>query len=319
MKGVLLVNLGTPTAPTPGAVATYLTEFLSDPRVVDLPRWLWLPLLKLVIIPLRRNRSAEAYKKIWTPDGSPLLLESGKLALKLQESLRDEAHVQLAMRYGQPDIHSGLVALHEAGVEQLVVLPIYPQYSRTTTEAVFDLVTVKLREMEWFPGLSSIQKYHDAPGWAEAVAASIREFQHKAGKPGKLIFSLHGIPQRYVANGDPYAAQCEQSVKDIVSALGLEDDEWMLTFQSRVGREPWLQPYTDMTLKALAGAGTGYVQVVCPGFAVDCLETLEEIGMQNKELFIQHGGKRLDYIPALNDSDSHVSVLRDLVRSQSQG
>ena len=150
------------------------------------------------------------------------------------------------------------------------------------------------------------------------MAASIREFQHKAGKPDKLIFSLHGIPQRYVANGDPYAAQCEQSVKDIVSVLGLDGADWMLTFQSRVGREPWLQPYTDMTLKDLGGSGTGYVQVVCPGFAVDCLETLEEIGMQNKELFIQHGGKRLDYIPALNDSDSHVSVLRDLIRSQSQ-
>jgi ferrochelatase len=313
MKGVLLVNLGTPEAPTPSAVATYLAEFLSDPRVVDLPRWLWLPLLKLVIIPLRRNRSAEAYRKVWTDQGSPLMTGSVKLADKLQVFLGDEAVVNLVMRYGQPNIRSGLEALKKKGIEQLVVLPMYPQYSATTTETVFDSVTANLREMDWFPRVKSIQKYHDDPGWIAAVADSISTFQKQAGKPDKLLFSLHGIPQRYVANGDPYAAQCEQSVKDIVSMLGLENDEWMLSFQSRVGREPWLQPYTDFVLKGLAQSSIRNVQVVCPGFAVDCLETLEEIAMQNRELFLQHGGERLDYIPALNDSDAQVSVFSGLV------
>jgi len=316
MKGVLLVNLGTPEAPTPSAVSSYLREFLSDPRVVDLPRWLWLPLLRLVIIPLRRNRSADAYKEIWTDEGSPLLIESEKLAKKVKQTLKEEATVKLAMRYGQPNILSGLEELRDSGVEQLIVLPLYPQYSATTTEAVFDSVSLGLRELNWFPSVTSVQKYHDTRGWAAAIADSIRNFQKDAGRPDKLLFSLHGIPQRYVANGDPYATQCEQSVADIGSELGIDDDQWKLTFQSRVGREPWLQPYTDFVLKELAGSGTGYVQVVCPGFAVDCLETLEEIAMQNKELFLKHGGERLEYIPALNDSDQHVSLLCDLVRSQ---
>jgi len=310
----LLVNLGTPEAATPAAVSEYLWEFLSDPRVVDLPRWIGLPLLKLLIIPLRRHRSAEAYKKVWTPEGSPLLVESVKLAEKMQNALRGEATVRLAMRYGQPDIRSGLEALRESGVEQLIVLPLYPQYSTTTTEAVFDSVSAGLRDLNWFPQLESVQKYHDAAGWAQAVADSIRDFQLKAGKPEKLLFSLHGIPQRFVSKGDPYAAQCERSVADIVSELGLADDEWILAFQSRVGREPWLQPYTDFVLKDLAESGVRNVQVVCPGFAVDCLETLEEIAMQNKALFLQHGGEHYEYIPALNDSDQQVSVLCDMTR-----
>jgi ferrochelatase len=315
MKGVLLVNLGTPDSPSPSDVAKYLAEFLSDPRVVDLPRWLWLPLLKLVIIRLRRNRSAEAYRKIWTDEGSPLLVESEKLANKLSTSLEGEAVVRLAMCYGKPDIRSGLMGLKDQGVEQLVVLPLYPQYSGTTTEAVFDSVTDSLRELDWFPELKSIQKYHDAPGWISAVADSIRQFQRHSGQPEKLVFSLHGIPQRYVANGDPYAAQCEQSVRDIVGDLGLEDEQWILSFQSRVGREPWLQPYTDFVLRDLAQAGVKKVQVICPGFAVDCLETLEEIAMQNAELFQEHGGESLEYIPALNDSDAQVSLMDGLVRT----
>ncbi len=313
MKGVLLVNLGTPEAPTPKAVAGYLSEFLSDPRVVDLPRWIWLPLLNLVIIPLRRSRSTAAYRNIWTSEGSPLMVESKKLAKKLSLALAGQANVRLAMCYGKPDIRSGLEELMKKGVEKLVVLPLYPQYSAITTEAVFDAVTSGLRELDWYPEVKSIQKYHHKNGWVTAVADSIRNFQAVAGKPDKLVFSLHGIPQRHVEKGDPYAAQCEQSVNDIVLELGLQTDEWILSFQSRVGREPWLQPYTDFTLRKLAASGILNVQVVCPGFAVDCLETLEEIAMQNKEIFLGKGGERLDYIPALNDSDSHVAVLAGLV------
>jgi ferrochelatase len=284
MKGILLVNLGTPDDPTSESVGNYL--------------------------------KAEAYRKIWTPEGSPLLVESRKLAARLGGAMEDEYMVELAMTYGQPDIRSGLENLRAAGAEKLLVVPLYPQYSGTTTEAVFDVVSAALRDLDWFPQLKSVQKYHDAPGWAEAVAASVRRFQETMGQPEKLLFSLHGIPQRYVDNGDPYAAQCRQSVEDVVDLLGLQDEDWMLTFQSRVGREPWLQPYTDITLKELATQGVRNVQVVCPGFAVDCLETLEEIAMQNAELFIESGGERLDYIPALNDSQDHVDMLARLVRDQ---
>ena len=314
MKGVLVVNLGTPEAPTPGAVATYLKEFLADPRVVDLPRWFWLPLLRLVIIPLRRHRSAEAYGKIWLPGGSPLLIHSRQLADKLARELTGEAEVALAMRYGSPSVPDGLTELRGKGVDYLLVLPLYPQYSATTTESVFDAVADSLRQMDWYPRIGSIQKYHDKNGWAGVIADSIKAFQQNAGKPDKLVFSLHGIPQRNVEAGDPYANQCMKSVADITAALGCADGDWLLTFQSRVGREPWLQPYTDRTLKELAVSGTRHVQVVCPGFAVDCLETLEEIAMQNRDGFIAAGGEKLEYIPALNDSPAHVEFLASLVR-----
>ena len=314
MKGVLLVNLGTPEAPTPGAVGAYLKEFLADPRVVDLPRWFWLPLLRLVIVPLRRHRSAEAYAEIWGEAGSPLLTYSKALAEKLARELEGEAAVVLAMRYGNPSVREGLERLRALGADRLTVLPLYPQYSATTTESVFDAVSDGLRAMEWFPPVESVQKYHDEPGWATAIAASIERFQAQAGKPDKLIFSLHGIPQRYADAGDPYADQCRQSVAAIAAELGYPESDWLLTFQSRVGREPWLQPYTDKTLEALGGSGVGRVQVVCPGFAVDCLETLEEIAMQNREGFIEAGGQSLEYIPALNDSPEHVALLAAVIR-----
>ncbi len=239
---------------------------------------------------------------------------STNLADKLREAMRAEAIVKLAMRYGQPGIRAGLEALKEAGVEHLVVLPLYPQYSGTTTEAVFDAVETGLKDVDWFPQLQSIQKYHDVPGWTKAVADSIRNFQRQAGKPDKLLFSFHGIQQRYVSAGDPYAAQCEQSVADIALDLGLAPDEWLLSYQSRVGREAWLQPYTDVSLREMAASGVRYVQVVCPGFAVDCLETLEEIEVRNRTLFLHSGGERFDYIAALNDAGSHVSLLSNLVK-----
>jgi len=315
-NGVLLVNLGTPSAPTPAAVGVYLREFLSDPRVVDLPRWLWLPLLNLVIIPLRRHRSSEAYSKVWGPDGSPLLTLSQGLARKLATELEGQAEVELAMRYGQPSVRSGLESLRARGVTRLLVLPLYPQYSLTTTETVFDAVNDALRTLGWYPETESVRQYFDQPAWVAAVARSIAEFQSGNPPPDRLIFSLHGIPQRYVRNGDPYEAQCRQSVAAIAARLGLGPDRWMLTFQSRVGREPWLQPYTDKTLEALPAQGVKHIQVACPGFAVDCLETLEEIAMQNKELFIESGGERLDYIPALNDTDDHARLLAEIARTR---
>ncbi|NND43866.1 MAG: ferrochelatase [Xanthomonadales bacterium] len=314
MTGVLMVNLGTPEAPTPKAVGRYLNEFLSDPLVVDLPAWLWRPLLRLVIVPLRRRRSAEAYRKVWTEEGSPLLVLSRRLAERVQQALGAQFQVELAMRYGAPSIRSGLEKLRQAGVERLVVLPLYPQYSRTTTQTVIDGVSEALRDMQWFPAISTVQRYHDHPDWIEAVADSVRRFRQEHGAADKLLFSLHGIPQRYARAGDPYPLECQQSVAAIVQVLGLEPRHWLLAFQSRVGREPWLQPYTDFVLKEWAESGVRTVQVACPGFAVDCLETLEEIAMQNEELFREHGGERLEYIPALNDSPAQVAMMATLVR-----
>jgi ferrochelatase len=290
-----------------------LREFLSDPRVIDLPRYLWLPLLNLVIIPFRSGRSAAAYRKIWLPEGSPLLVFTQRLASRLAIMLDGVAKVETGMRYGEPSIRDSLKRLKESGVDEVVILPLYPQYSDTTTASIYDSVDESLEQLNWQPALYRVEQYYDHPLWVEAVASSIREYRELNGAAEKLIFSLHGIPERYVAQGDPYQDQCRKSVQAIVAALGLNDDEWLLTYQSRVGREPWLQPYTDEMLRELGSSGTRRVQVVCPGFAVDCLETLEEIAMQNGEFFEQAGGEKLEYIPALNDSDAHVRVMQALV------
>ena len=312
VSGVLLANLGTPEAPQRKPVARFLREFLSDPRVVDLPRYLWLPLLNLVIIPLRAGRSAAAYREIWTEEGSPLMIYTQKLASRLAGIMPREK-VEIGMRYGDPSIFSGLERLMREGVENLTIIPLYPQFSHTTTSSIYDAVDLALDELGWKPEQVRISDYFDNRAWVVAIADSIREFQHHHGKPEKLLFSLHGIPQRYVAEGDPYQEHCEQSVRAVVAELGLESDEWVLAYQSRVGREPWLQPYTDETLKALAGDGVRHVQVLCPGFAVDCLETLEEIAMQNREFFEEAGGEKLEYIPALNDTEAHARVMQDLL------
>lgn len=317
--GVLLANLGTPDAPERKPVARFLREFLSDPRVVDLPRYLWLPLLNLVIIPLRAGRSAAAYRQVWWPEGSPLLVLTRRLAEKLAVRLAATARVEIGMRYRVPSILLGLEKLKKAGVRRLVVIPLYPQFSGTTTASIYDAVDDALQALDWQPEILRVQHYHRDPAWIEAVAASIRAFQAAHGKPERLIFSLHGIPQRYVTRGDPYAEQCRQSARDIAAALGLADEEWLLTFQSRVGKEPWLQPYTDLSLKELARSGVRHVQVVCPGFAVDCLETLEEIAMENRGYFEEAGGEKLEYIPALNDSDGHVDVMQALVEVAAGG
>ena len=317
--GILLVNLGTPESPDRKPVARFLREFLSDPRVVDLPRYLWLPLLNLVIIPLRAGRSASAYREIWWPEGSPLMVLTLRLADRLAALCGDSAQVEVGMRYGEPSIRQALERLRSSGHDEVVVLPLYPQFSRTTTASIYDAVGQALREMDWQPRLHRVEEYATNALWVEAIAASIRRHRDAHGPSEKLIFSLHGIPQRYVRQGDPYEAQCRASVQAVVEALGLADEDWMLTYQSRVGREPWLQPYTDETLKALGSAGVRHVQVACPGFAVDCLETLEEIAMQNRELFEEAGGEKLEYIPALNDSEDHAAVMQAVALSALEG
>lgn len=312
-KGVLLANLGTPDAPERKPVARFLREFLSDARVVDLPRWFWLPLLNLAIIPVRAGRSAAAYRKIWWKEGSPLLVLTERLAMGLSGQVPNP--VEIGMRYGEPSIRRGLERLRGAGADEIVIVPLYPQFSHTTTSSIYDAVDEALGAMDWKPLQHRVGDYHVDESWVGAIAASVRAYQDKSGKPEKLIFSLHGVPERYVEQGDPYRDQCEASVAAIAASLGLADDEWMLTYQSRVGREPWLQPYTDVTLQELAASGVRRVQVACPGFAVDCLETLEEIAMQNRELFEEAGGGSLEYIPALNDGAAHVAVMKGLVES----
>ena len=309
---VLLVNLGTPDAPTPSAVRRYLAEFLHDRRVVALTRWLWCPLLHFVILPLRAPRVARLYAGVWMDQGSPLAVHTARLAGALAPRLPG-MRVGHAMRYGTPSLRHALEAIRDDGERRVLVLPLYPQYSTTTTASVADVVEAVFGDSGRARMLGD---YHLDPAWVEAVAASIRAHWDTRGRGERLLFSFHGIPQRLVDAGDPYARQCRASTDAIVRALGLGDDEALLTYQSRFGREPWLQPYTDATLQALGDAGVRSVDVVCPGFAVDCLETLEEIALQNAEKFRAHGGQALRYIPCLNDAPAHADTLAALARRE---
>ena len=309
LTALLIVNLGTPEAPTPRAVRRYLAEFLHDHRVVQLTRWLWCPLLHFIILPLRGPKAAAKYASIWMPEGSPLAVYTRRLAGAVQDRL-PEWRVQEAMRYGEPSIGSRLQAWRAEGVQKVVVLPLYPQYSTTTTESVRDVVTREARGLD----VRFIEDYPVDPGWVAAVVGSIRSWRAEHGAGEHLLFSYHGLPQRLARNGDPYPQRCEASTRAIVQALGLRDGEWTLTYQSRFGKERWLEPATDATLQAMAARGVRRVDVVCPGFAVDCLETLEEIAMQNAELFHAAGGEALRYIPCLNDAPAHADALAALAR-----
>ena len=321
--GVLLVNLGTPDAPTPSAVRRYLRQFLSDPRVVELPRWQWWLILNGYILRVRPKRSAAAYRKIWTDQGSPLLTGSRELAAALQSSLSSRLSgnvpVVLGMSYGRPSIDSALKQLYEQHVRRIVVLPLYPQYSGSTTGSVFDAVTQSLSRRRWVPELRFINHYHDAKGYVAAMASVIRDFRSHRGPGERLLMSFHGLPRSMLENGDPYHCQCRKSARLIAESLELDDDTWQVAFQSRVGREEWLRPYTDETLQQWGEQGLRTIDVVCPGFAVDCLETLEEIAMQNAELFTAAGGGELRYIPALNAGEEHVSFLARLVEKNVAG
>ncbi|MFC4728694.1 ferrochelatase [Coralloluteibacterium thermophilus] len=315
---VLLVNLGTPDAPTAPAVRRYLGEFLHDYRVVDLSRWVWCPVLHGAILPLRSPRVAKKYAEIWREDGSPLLALSTGLARAVAAELPGAA-VRLAMRYGNPSVPDVLRALREAGMRRLLVLPLYPQYSQSTAASVLDRIAREFRRWPWVPDLRFVGDYHLLPAWLDAVAASIADWRAREGAGERLLFSYHGLPQRFADAGDPYPQQCEASSRAVAERLGLDAQDWRLTYQSRFGREAWLEPATDATLVELAKAGVRNVDVVCPGFAVDCLETLEEIAMQNAELFREAGGERLRYIPALNDSPAHAAALAGLLRREGAG
>lgn len=309
--GILLANLGTPDAPTPGAVKRYLRQFLSDKRVVDTSRLLWWPLLRGVILPIRSPRVAKLYQSVWMEEGSPLMVYSRRQQQALAARLSDTP-VALGMSYGSPSLASAVDDLLAQGVEHIVVLPLYPQYSCSTVAAVWDELARILAKKRAIPGISFIRDYAEHPDYIHALAASVRASFAVHGEPDLLLLSYHGIPQRYANQGDDYPQRCRDTTRELVSALGLPPERVMMTFQSRFGREPWLTPYTDETLKMLGEKGTKHIQVLCPGFAADCLETLEEIAVQNREIFLEAGGKQYEYIPALNADAAHIEMMVNL-------
>jgi ferrochelatase len=321
--GVLLVNLGTPDAPTPAALRRYLAEFLSDPRIVEAPRWLWRVILHGFILRVRPRRSARAYQSIWTPQGSPLLINSSSLlrevAAVLQMNHGESLVCALGMRYGNPSIPRALQDMQAVGIDRLLVLPLYPQYSATTTGSTLDALSAELQRWRRVPALQFIDGYHDFKPYIEAMAAHLRRYFAQHGRPQKLLLSFHGIPAEYAAKGDPYPEQCRRTAQLLAQTLQLADPEWQPVFQSRFGPRQWLQPYADITLRNLPSQGIQHVAVFCPGFAADCLETLEEMAIVNRKLFLAAGGGRFDYIPALNAEPEHIGALTGLIEQRLAG
>lgn len=315
--GVLIVNLGSPDEPTPSAVRRYLKQFLSDPRVVQINRLLWWFMLNLVILNIRPKRLARVYRSVWTDEGSPLISISRKQAAAVEQRLntkyKGQVLTELAMTYGNPSIGSGLDSLRRAGAKKILVLPMYPQFSYTTTAAVSDGVEAALNNMNFHAELVTVSDFHNHPNYIKAIAKSIQQQWISNDKAQLLIFSYHGIPQRYVKKGDPYYDQCCETTRLVAKALNLNDNEWRQVFQSRFGKEPWLQPYCDETIKALPAQGIKSVDICCPGFSADCLETLEEILRENKDYFISAGGKTFNYIACLNDNSDHIDALSEIV------
>jgi len=315
---LLLVNLGTPDAPTPEAVKRYLAEFLSDPRVVQIPKPVWWLILHGIVLQTRPRKSAKAYQAIWTERGSPLMALTQDLADAVREELNRRGQggvaVDIAMRYGQPSIPGQLSKHKAAGVERFIVLPLYPQYAAATTASIFDKVAETFGAWKHIPSVSFVSDYHLDEAYINAVATSIERHWQANGQAGLLLFSLHGLPAVSRQQGDPYYEQCVASTKAIAEKLGLADNAWKLVFQSRFGAQEWLKPYCVDVLKELPGQGVKAVDVVCPGFAVDCLETLEEIAIANKEIFIAAGGEQYRYIPALNADAEHAKALVDLIK-----
>lgn len=315
--GILIVNLGTPNAPDGRSVRRYLKQFLWDPRVVEIPRWLWWLILHGIILNFRPSRSAEAYRKIWTDEGSPLLAISRRQVEGLRSALAEryggKIKVELGMRYGSPSIADALGRLHNATIRSLLVLPMYPQYSGSTSGSVFDEVAECLKRWRWLPAVQFINHYHDHPGYIDALADKISTFRREQGCSDHLVVSFHGVPKRYLLQGDPYYCQCFKTARLLAERLKLGEEEWSLVFQSRFGREEWLQPYCDQELKKMPGRGIKSVDIVCPGFSADCLETLEEINIQYRRLFLDAGGEQYNYIPCLNEDQAHLAFLAELV------
>jgi ferrochelatase len=320
--GVLLVNLGTPESPTPAALRRYLGQFLSDQRVVEIPPLVWKLILHGIILRVRPAKSAAKYASIWTKEGSPLRVWTQKQTTLLQGFMGEAGHqvlVRHAMRYGQPSIGSQLDALKAEGATRILVVPLYPQYSGATTASVMDEVFAWGQRTRLLPELRHINRFHDDAGYLDALVASVKAHWATHGRAGKLLMSFHGMPHRTLLLGDPYHCECLKTGRLLAERLGLSKDEYVVTFQSRFGKAKWLQPYTEPTLRELAKAGTKRVDVICPGFVADCIETLEEIAMEGKHAFLTSGGQEFNYIPCLNDRLEWVRALSQLVSTHLQG
>lgn len=321
--GVLLINLGTPDAPTPEALRPYLKQFLSNPRVIELPQWLWWPILNGIILNTRPKKSAEKYAQVWMPEGSPLKVHTARQTRLLQDFLGKRLHsalvVQYAMNIGNPSVAEMLECFREQGCDRLLVLPLYPQYAASSTASAFDEIFAQLAKLRNIPAVRTVKHYHDHPGYIAALANNVRDHWARAGRPDKLVMSFHGIPRASVDKGDPYQDECRKTGLLLAEALELDANQYQLCFQSRFGRAEWLRPYTADTLEQLGRQGTRRIDVVCPGFVSDCLETLEEIAMEGKNIFIQAGGHEFHYIPCLNERDDWIHALGDITLANLQG
>lgn len=321
--GILVTNLGTPDAPTTSAVRRYLAEFLADPRVIEVPAPLWWLVLHGIILRIRPGKSASAYRKIWTDTGSPLLTIAARQAKAIQSELDNQlsgpVRVELGMRYGNPSIKSAMEKLRAAHAVRILVFPLYPQYSSTTTASTFEAVFKVMKTWRWIPELRMINHYHDDDRYINALSESIKMHWQAHGQAEKLLFSFHGIPKHYFTSGDPYFCECHKTARLVAERLALPDGQWQVTFQSRFGPREWLRPYTSETLQGLAAKGTKSVSVICPGFSADCLETLEEINIQYRTLFTESGGGQFTYIPALNDHPLHIECLAGIIKKHCQG
>ena len=321
--GILLTNLGTPDEPTPAALRRYLAEFLWDPRIIEIPRPLWWLILHGIILRVRPPKVAVNYQKIWTDEGSPLLAISRHQAAALRQRLAEQClgtvAVAVGMRYGNPSIEAALDELREAHARRILLLPLYPQYSAATTASTFDAVAKTLRDWRWLPELRMVNHYHDHPGYIDALVSRIEVAWSEQAPAEKLLMSFHGVPKATLMAGDPYHCECHKTARLVAERLDLSPERWAITFQSRFGKAEWLKPYTSETLKDWAAGGVKTVDVICPGFSADCLETLEEIQEENRHYFLEAGGEQLRYIPALNDSPKHIDALVDLIMQHTRG
>ena len=319
--GVLITNLGTPGSPRPSAVRRYLREFLSDPRVIEIPRLIWWPLLYGLILPFRSFKSAKLYQQIWQAEGSPLLFHTQQQGKKLQALFDQQqwpVHVKVAMRYGKPSIKQALTELQQQGLRKLLIFPLYPQYAAATVGSTFDAVSQVIRQWRFIPELRLVSGYADDPDYINCLANSVRQHWQRQGRQSLLLMSFHGLPRRCLEQGDPYYCFCHKTARLLAAALNLKPEKWRMVFQSRFGRATWLQPYCEQTLIELAQQGAQEVDVICPGFAADCLETLQEIVQEYQGVFARAGGKQLHYIPALNAEDSHIDTLMHIAKRHMQ-
>ena len=317
--GVLISNLGTPDSPSRKDLKKYLNQFLMDKRVIDLPRLLWIPILKIIILNIRPRKSAKLYRSIWTDKGSPLMVFSKNILKKLSDSIDDRITVALGMRYGSPSIEEAMDIFKKEKISKILVFPLYPQAGSPTTSSTFDAVTDYLRNISWMPDLRFVSGYHDHNAYISALVRSVKNSFSEHGMPDKLIFSFHGMPYRYLEKGDPYYCFCHKTARLTAEKLDLDEYSYDIAFQSRFGSDKWLEPYIDKLLVNEANNGTKYIQVISPGFAVDCLETLEEISIQYRELFISNGGKRFEYIPCLNDGQDRLDLIRSIIDDSISG